>query len=44
VGIAVMNGDSWVVDGCQKRAIELFKKALVIKPDYPRAQYQIVKA
>lgn len=44
MGIAVMDGDSWVVDGRQKRAIDLFKKALDARPDYPRAQYQIVKA
>lgn len=44
LGIAVMDGDSWVSDGRQKRAIDLFKKALDARPDYPRAQYQIVKA
>lgn len=44
MGIAVMDGESWVVDGRQKRAVELFRKALAAKPDYSRAQYQIVKA
>ena len=44
MGMAVMDGDSWVVDDRQKRAIVLFKKALDARPDYPRAQYQIVKA
>ena len=44
MGLAVMDGDHWVVDDRQKRAIVLFKKALDIKPDYPRAQHAIVKA
>ena len=44
MGLAVMDGDHWVVDDRQKRAIVLFKKALDIKPDYPRAQLAIVKA
>jgi tetratricopeptide (TPR) repeat protein len=44
MGIAVMDGDSWVVDGRQKRAIEYFRKALTLKPNYARAQYNIVKA
>ncbi len=44
MGLAVMDGDHWVVDGRQKRAIVLFKKALDVKPDYPRAQHAIVKA
>jgi len=39
-----MDGDSWVVDGRQKRAIEYFRKALNVKPNYARAQYSIVKA
>ena len=39
-----MDGDHWVVDDRQKRAIVLFKKALDVKPDYPRAQQAIVKA
>jgi tetratricopeptide (TPR) repeat protein len=44
MGLAVMEGDSWVFDGRQKRAIVYFKKALELKPDYTRAQYGIVKA
>ena len=44
MGLAVMDGDHWVVDDRQKRAIVLFKKALDVKPDYPRAQLAIVKA
>lgn len=44
MGMAVMDGDSWVVDGRQKRAIEYFRKALNVKPNYARAQYSIVKA
>lgn len=44
MGIAVMDGDHWVVDDRQRRAIVHFKKALRIKPDYAQAQYQIVKA
>jgi tetratricopeptide (TPR) repeat protein len=44
MGSAVMEGDSWVVNGRQERAIEYFKKALAIKPDLPAAQYGIVKA
>lgn len=44
MGLAVMEGDSWVVDGRQERAIAYFKKALQIKPDFARAQYGICKA
>jgi len=44
MGLAVMDGDNWVVDDRQKRAIVLFKKALDVKPDYPRAQQALVKA
>ncbi|MEN3325984.1 MAG: hypothetical protein V7638_791 [Acidobacteriota bacterium] len=44
MGMAVMEGDSWVVDGRQKRAIEYFRKALALKPNYARAQYSTVKA
>lgn len=44
MGLALMDGDHWVVDDRQKRAIVLFKKALDFKPDYPRAQHAIVKA
>lgn len=44
MGYAVMDGDHWVVDGRQKRAIEYFKKALEIKSDFAEAQFAIVKA
>lgn len=44
MGLAVMDGDNWVMDDRQKRAIVLFKKALDAKPDYPRAQQALVKA
>ena len=44
MGLAVMEGDSWVVDGRQKRAIIYFKQALELKPDSTRAQYSICKA
>ena len=39
-----MDGDSWVVDSRQKRAIVYFRKALELKPNYTKAQYNIVKA
>lgn len=44
MGLAVMDGDNWVVDGRQKRALVYFQKALQLKPDFARAQYGIVKA
>lgn len=44
MGFATMEGDSWVVDGRQERAIEYFKKALELKPDFAKAQYGICKA
>lgn len=44
MGFAVMEGDSWVVDRRQERAIVYFKEALEIKPDSARAQYGICKA
>ena len=44
MGEAVMDGDSWVVDGRQERAITYFAKALAIKPDLAKAQYNICKA
>jgi tetratricopeptide (TPR) repeat protein len=44
MGFAVMEGDSWVVDGRQKRAIGYFRQALELKTDSARAQYGIVKA
>lgn len=44
MGMAVMDGDHWVVDGRQKRALVYFRKALELKPDFARAQYGVVKA
>lgn len=44
MGNFVMEGDSWVVDGRQERAIEYFKKALAKNPGFAAAQYAIVKA
>jgi tetratricopeptide (TPR) repeat protein len=44
MGLAVMEGDSWVVDERQDRAIVYFKKALEIKPGFVKAQYAICKA
>lgn len=44
MGNAVMEGDSWVVDGRQEKAIVHYKKALQIKPDFAAAQAAIVKA
>ncbi|HEY5839761.1 MAG TPA: tetratricopeptide repeat protein, partial [Pyrinomonadaceae bacterium] len=44
MGFAVMEGDSWVVDRRQERAIGYFKQALELNPDSARAQYGIVKA
>lgn len=43
-GYAVMDGDHWVVDGRQKKAIVHFRKALEIRPDFTQAQYAICKA
>lgn len=44
MGLAVMDGESWVVDGRQERAIVYFRKALAIQPGFVKAQYNIVKA
>jgi len=44
MGFMEMEGESWSVDGRQKRAIEFFKKALVKKPDFAKAQFGICKA
>jgi tetratricopeptide (TPR) repeat protein len=44
MGMAVMDGDHWVVDYRQKRALVYFRKALALKPDFAKAQYGIVKA
>ena len=44
LGLAIMEGDHWVFDNRQERAIVQFRRALELKPDYTLAQYQIVKA
>ena len=44
MGLAVMDGDHWVIDGRQKRALVYFEKALQLRPNFARAQYGIVKA
>jgi len=44
MGLAVMEGESWMKDGRQKRALVYFRKALEVKPGYARAQYGVVKA
>ncbi len=44
MGLAVMDGDSWVVDGRQKRALAYFQEAMKIRPNFARAEYGIVKA
>jgi tetratricopeptide (TPR) repeat protein len=44
MGLAVMEGDSWVVDSRQERAVEYFRQALKSKPDHASAQYAICKA
>jgi cytochrome c-type biogenesis protein CcmH/NrfG len=43
MGLAVMDGEFWVADGRQKRAIVYFKKALELRPKYAKAQHNIVK-
>lgn len=44
MGLAIMDGESWVIDGRQERAIVFFQKALAIQPGFVKAQYNIVKA
>jgi superkiller protein 3 len=44
MGLAVMDGDSWMVDGRQARAVVYLRKALELKPGYAKAQYAICKA
>ncbi len=43
MGFAVMEGDHWVMDGRQERAMTYFQHALKINPKYARAQYGICK-
>jgi Tfp pilus assembly protein PilF len=44
MGFAVMEGDSWVVDRRQEKAIIYFKQALQLDPKRSRAQYGICRA
>lgn len=44
MGFAVMDGDPWIVDGRQKRAITYFQQSLQINRKFARAQYGICKA
>jgi len=44
MGLATMDGDHWVVDGRQEKAIVFFRKALEARPDFAKAQYAICKA
>jgi len=44
MGLMVMDGESWVVDGRQDKALVYFRKALDIKPSYAEAQYAICEA
>ena len=44
MGLAVMDGEGWIIDGRQERAIVYFRKALAIQPGFVKAQYYIVKA
>ncbi len=44
MGMITMDGESWVVDGRQERAIDYFRKALQIKPDLAKAQHAICVA
>lgn len=37
MGLAVMEGDHWVVDSRQKRALVYFRQALKLKPNHARA-------
>lgn len=44
LGLTIMDGNSWMIDGRQKRALIYLKKALELKPDFVEAQYAIVIA
>lgn len=44
MGLTVMEGDSWVMDRRQEKAIDYFNQALKIKPGFAKAQYGICKA
>jgi tetratricopeptide (TPR) repeat protein len=40
-GLAIMDGDSWVVDGRQERAAPFFKNAIALDPKSARAHYAL---
>lgn len=44
MGLATMDGDSWVVDDRQEEAIVFFRRALEIKPNFAQAQHAICMA
>lgn len=44
MGFMELEGDHWVVDGRQRRAIEYFRKALAKNADLAQAQFGICKA
>jgi tetratricopeptide (TPR) repeat protein len=44
MGIAVMDGDSWVMDSRHEKARGYFIEALKIKPGFAKAQYGICKS
>ena len=44
MGLMMMEGESWSVDGRPDRAIVYFRKALEIKPNFAKAQFAICKA
>ncbi len=44
MGLAVMDGDSWVMDRRQEKAMAYFQQALKLNPNYARAHYGVCKA
>lgn len=44
MGLMVMEGESWIVDGRQEKALVHFKKAIEIDPKFAPAQFAICKA
>ena len=44
MGLAVMEGEPWIRDGRQEKALVYFNQALKLKPGFARAQYGICKA
>jgi tetratricopeptide (TPR) repeat protein len=41
LGLATMDGDSWVIDDRFKRAKSFFEEAIRLKPDYPEAHFAL---